>query len=267
MSAPQAVAQIPAIDSLAAPAGWRTIDFISDLHLAEDTPRGFEAWARYLRGTSADAVFMLGDWLELWVGDDARDGAFEQRCIALLTEVSSRRALAFMAGNRDFLIGDEMLQACRMRRLHDPTVLEAFGQRYLLTHGDALCLSDTDYQRFRAQVRSEAFIAQFLARPLAERRVIARGVRDGSEQRKATEARGVWADVDIPEALRWLAAADAPVMIHGHTHRPASQTIGPGIVRHVLSDWDLDTASTLRADVLRLTAEGVHRLSPEQAAA
>jgi UDP-2,3-diacylglucosamine hydrolase len=257
---------VPTAQAFDVPADWRAIDLISDLHLAVDTPKAFEAWASFMRSTPADAVFMLGDWLELWVGDDARHGEFEQRCMDVLLEVTQHRVVGFMAGNRDFLIGDEMLQACGMRRLPDPTLLDAFGQRYLLTHGDALCLGDVDYQRFRSQVRNERFIQSFLARPIEERRAVARSVRDGSQQRKAIEASGVWADVDLPEALKWLEVAGALTMIHGHTHRPATQAIDATHTRNVLSDWDFDQATPGRADVLRLSAAGVTRLSPAQAA-
>src|SRR4051794_8771521 len=88
-----------------APAAWRAIDFISDLHLADDTPRGFEAWSAYMLGTSADAVFMLGDLFEVWVGDDARHDGFEARCADVLMRAAAQRHVAFMAGNRDFMVG------------------------------------------------------------------------------------------------------------------------------------------------------------------
>jgi UDP-2,3-diacylglucosamine hydrolase len=140
-------------------------------------------------------------------------------------------------------------------------VLAAFGRRLLLTHGDALCLSDTDYQRFRAEVRSGAWREDFLARPLGEREAVARHLRDASEQRKREAAQGHWHDVDVPAALHWLRAAGAEALIHGHTHRPQSAPLGPGPMRHVLSDWDLDDAPPPgRAEVLRLSARGLERL-------
>ena len=86
----------PLAHELVAPAGWRTIDFISDLHLADDTPRGFDAWERYLLGTPADAVLILGDLFEVWVGDDARDEGFEARCAAVLKRASAQRYVGFM---------------------------------------------------------------------------------------------------------------------------------------------------------------------------
>ena len=258
-------AALPAIHSMTAPAAWRAIDFISDLHLAGDMPRTFAAWAGYMEGTPADAVFILGDLFEVWAGDDARDGAFEKRCIEVLSDAARRRTVGFMVGNRDFLVGQSMLDASGLLALPDPTLLLAFDERVLLTHGDALCLSDVAYQQFRSQVRSAAWQAGFLARPLDDRRALARRLRDGSEQRKRQMAAHDWPDVDAAAALRWMEAAHAPILIHGHTHRPASAPIAPGRMRHVLSDWDLEQ-SPGRAEVLRWSAAGLHRLSPATAA-
>jgi UDP-2,3-diacylglucosamine hydrolase len=137
----------PAMAEFVAPPAWTCIDFVSDLHLAADMPQTFEAFAAYLRSTSADAVFILGDLFDAWVGDDARHEGFEAQCTALLAAAAQRRPLAFMVGNRDFLAGAAWVQACGMTALADPTLLVACGQRLLLTHGDALCLADMEYQR------------------------------------------------------------------------------------------------------------------------
>lgn len=250
---------------LHADAHWQRIDFISDLHLSADTPRTYEAWASYLRGTPADAVFMLGDLFEVWVGDDARFEGFEADCARVLREASAKRRLAFLVGNRDFLVGDALLADSGVTALSDPTLLIAFGQRVLLTHGDALCLADTEYQKFRAMVRNPAWQRQFLSQPLDARREYARQVRQQSEARKQLQASPEeWADVDAAEALRWLRAASSTTMVHGHTHRPASQSLGEGCERHVLSDWELDHMPH-RAEVLRLTRNGFERLPLAQA--
>jgi UDP-2,3-diacylglucosamine hydrolase len=238
------------VEVRAAP-GWRCIDFISDLHLGADTP--------------ADAVFILGDLFEVWVGDDARFDGFEARCAGVLTEAAQQRHIGFMVGNRDFLVGAEMLRACGVSALPDPCLLTAFGQRALLSHGDALCLADTDYQAFRTMVRSPQWQADFLAQPLQARRRFARDVRNQSEMRKkGLPSPADWADIDIPTATRWLQAAHAPTLIHGHTHRPATAPLGAGCERHVLSDWDLDQPPC-RAEVLRLAATGFSRLTLQQA--
>jgi UDP-2,3-diacylglucosamine hydrolase len=258
---------LPPARVLEAAPQWRAIDFISDLHLASDTPRTFEAFTEFLRCTAADAVLILGDLFEVWVGDDARDEAFEHRCVESIAETSKRIAVGFMAGNRDFLVGPTMLAACGAFELHDPTLLAAFGMRVLLTHGDALCLADTAYQAFRAEVRGVAWRRDFLARPLAERRTLARAFRDASEQRRRAAPMGEWADLDLGAARRSLGDARSLLLVHGHTHQPASEAIGAGCTRYVLSDWDLDHASPVRAEVLRFSAAGLERLSPAQACA
>jgi len=255
---------VPALHHWRAPEHWRAIDFLSDLHLAENTPRTFAAFAAHLRGTDADAVVILGDLFEVWVGDDARQFGFEADCAQVLADATSRRVVAFMAGNRDFLVGAQMLDACGVMHLPDPTLLDAFGEQVLLTHGDALCLSDTPYQQFRALVRSAEWQRDFLARSLPERRRIARGYREESQQNKMRK--GTWVDLDKPAALGWLAAAGSTRMIHGHTHMPADETIAPGITRHVLSDWDLDhPGAAPRAEVLRWQASGFARIAPARA--
>ncbi|HET6598540.1 MAG TPA: UDP-2,3-diacylglucosamine diphosphatase, partial [Burkholderiaceae bacterium] len=126
---------------------------------------------------------------------------------------------------------------------------------------------DTAYQAFRAQVRGSSWQSDFLARPLDERRGIARHMREQSEQRKRTQAVEAWVDVDAPSALHWMRAASTPTLIHGHTHRPGSEALAPGLVRHVLSDWELDHGPAPRAEVLRLQQSGFTRITPTAALA
>ncbi len=262
---PGSASSAPAAASLEAPAAWRAIDFISDLHLDASTPCSFDAFAAHLLHTDADGVFILGDLFEVWVGDDARGGAFEQRCIAVMAHASRQRKLFFMAGNRDFLVGEQMLADCGAALLADPTLLLAWGQRVLLSHGDALCLDDADYQRFRVQVRSTRWQADFLALPLAERAAQAAAMRAASQARqRGLPDPALWADVDTAAALQWLAAADASDLVHGHTHRPGTHPLAAGRARHVLSDWDLD-GDRPRADVLRLKPTGLTRMAPTTA--
>nr|WP_315233691.1 UDP-2,3-diacylglucosamine diphosphatase [uncultured Albidiferax sp.] len=251
---------VPPVAELIAPSHWRTVDCISDLHLVASEPATFAAWQRYMAETSADAVCILGDLFEVWVGDDAvaaDPGGFDAACMEVLRAAAGQRPVYFMHGNRDFLVGRAGLAACGVALLDDPTVLQFAGQRWLLSHGDALCLDDTDYLQFRALVRSPQWQAEFLAKPLAERQQIARGIRSQSEQRKRSGA--IYADVDTAAARDWLQAAQAPVLIHGHTHRPARHDLGDGLQRWVLSDWDL-AATPPRGEALRLSAAGVQRL-------
>jgi UDP-2,3-diacylglucosamine hydrolase len=244
---------------LEAGAQWRCVDLLSDLHLHPHDPDTFAVWRRHLQSTAADAVFLLGDVFEAWVGDDAIDTpGFAADCAQVLREASAQRPLFFLHGNRDFLVGEALAHACGFALMADPTVLTLGTQRWLLTHGDALCLSDTDYLAFRAQVRTPEWQSAFLRRPLAEREALARQMREASEVHHRTA--GYVSDVDPEMACEWLDSAGAPVMIHGHTHRPGQHDLGQGRLRIVLSDWDA-RATPPRLQVLRLTASGeVQRL-------
>jgi UDP-2,3-diacylglucosamine hydrolase len=253
-----------ATPTFVAPGSWRAIDFISDLHLAENTPAVFAAWAAHLRHTRADAVFILGDLFALWIGDDVAERGFEARCIDVLREAASRRTIGFMAGNRDFLVGDALLEASGVMRLADPTLISAFGSGVLVSHGDALCLADVGYQRYRAVVRHPAVQRAFLALPLAWRRGIGRAARRESDKLRPPPSRQA-IDLDAAATLGWLRSASVETMVHGHTHAPASHELAPGVVRHVLSDWDLGTAAPPRAEVLRWNASGFARIAPETA--
>lgn len=252
-------AGLPAMGALQAGLAWRCIDLLSDVHLHADMPRTFDAWRAHLLATPADAVLILGDLFEVWVGDDSAGAGFAAGCVAVLRAASARRALYFLPGNRDFLVGDALLSATGMQRLADPTVLQAFGQRWLLTHGDALCLADTAYQQFRQQVRGPAWQQTFLAQPLAVRDQQARAMRDASAAHQADLGADRWSDVDDAAAAQWLAAAGCGAMVHGHTHRPGAHALPGGGIRHVLGDWDFDHGAP-RAKTLRLTAAGLQVL-------
>ncbi|AOF85505.1 UDP-2,3-diacylglucosamine diphosphatase [Hydrogenophaga sp. RAC07] len=258
------------LDQLRAPAHWQAVEFISDLHLQPGEPLTFDVWRAFLhRPTSerADALFILGDLFEVWVGDDvlessaSTDQTFWRACAEALKHFSGHTPVYFMAGNRDFLLGTEGLKACGMQGLSDPTTFDFLGQHWLLSHGDALCLADTDYMRFRQQVRQPAWQHDFLARPLSERTGIARGLREQSEARKRSTASdpSLWADVDAEAARDALRTAGAHTLIHGHTHRPGVHALGDDLQRVVLSDWDA-AAEPPRAEVLRLDAQGLRRI-------
>lgn len=277
---PTATAISDRFAELCAPAQWQAVDFISDLHLQPSDSATFNCWRGYLQlppAERADALFILGDLFEVWIGDDVLapaspeasddpDTRFWRDCARLLHAYGQDTPVYFMAGNRDFLLGPAGCSICGMTGLPDPTVLTFHEQRWLLSHGDALCLEDADYQRFRAEVRHPSWQRSFLARPLAERAALARDLRCQSEARKAAQAGdpSLWADVDAAAARDWLMQARAHTLIHGHTHRPAQHTLGtaPGddLQRVVLSDWDV-SARPPRAEVLRLDARGLRRSS------
>lgn len=240
---------------LVAPASWRTLEFISDVHLQAEDPATAQAWAACLAASRADALFILGDLFEVWVGDDALEAPspFIADCLSALRGFSARGALFLMHGNRDFLMGGALMQACGAQLLPDPTVLVLGQERVLLSHGDALCLDDAQYQQFRQQVRHSPWQQAFLTRPLAERQDLARQLRTQSQAQQAQrhrEGHG-YAEVDGPAALALLHAHQAQLLIHGHTHRPGRHALAPSHVREVLSDWDAQ-AQPPRAQVLRL---------------
>jgi UDP-2,3-diacylglucosamine hydrolase len=249
------------VAELQARPNWQQIDFLSDLHLSPATPATLAALQRHLNSTSAQAVFLLGDIFEVWIGDDARRQPFELACVAMLRAASERLQLHFMVGNRDFLLGAEMLKDCGMQGLSDPTVLHAFDKHWLLTHGDALCLADTSYQAFRKQVRSAAWQNEFLARPIEQRHALARQMRDASQAAQANPMGDTEAvDLDASACVQWLRDSGCHTMIHGHTHRPAVHPLAAGLERQVLSDWDFDSLPC-RGDLLRLSAAGLQRIS------
>jgi len=256
MSTPPLLPQpVPCVQ---APPNWQRVDFISDLHLDASEPATFDAWALHMAHTPADALFILGDLFEVWVGDDTQD-PFALQCLAVLKATAQRVPVFFMCGNRDFLVGTALFRATGIQALSDPTVLELGGAtgatttRILLSHGDALCLDDHDYLAFRAQVRQPEWQAAFLAKPLAERQAYARSVRAASEARKQSLTHqpnfAGYADVDSQAAVAWLHAAESQVLLHGHTHKPAVHNLGQGLSRWVLSDWHAD-AKPPRLEVL-----------------
>jgi UDP-2,3-diacylglucosamine hydrolase len=252
---------LPRFAELTAPPAWQSVEFISDLHLQADEPQTFDAWRRYMATSRADALFILGDLFEVWVGDEVIDEpGFAADCAAVMQAASQRMPIFVMHGNRDFLMGDGLMRTCGATLLDDPTVLTFGGARWLLTHGDALCISDTNYMRFRAQVRETAYQHAFLAKPLEERLAIGRAMRAESEALKGGGARPDYGTVDDELAARWLEAADARTMIHGHTHRPREHDMGRGLTRIVLADWE-PTATPARCEVLRVDVWGAQRVS------
>ncbi len=215
--------------------------FLSDVHLDAADTSTFRAWAAYLLHLQADALFILGDLFEVWVGDDILNdpqAAFERDCLSRIHAVSQRMPVYWMAGNRDFLLGSAACEVSGMQALNDPCVLHTSESTCLLSHGDALCLEDTDYQLFRAKVRSSEWQNAFLAKPLQERIQEARAIRAHSEARKTTNP--IWVDVDAAAAVGWLTDHKASLLLHGHTHRAAVHQLGNGLERQVLSDWHAD---------------------------
>nr|WP_246100667.1 UDP-2,3-diacylglucosamine diphosphatase [Tepidimonas alkaliphilus] len=264
--APSPAPEAPAV--LALPKDVRRVDVVADLHLHAADAATAGAFLRHLTQAPFDALLILGDLFEVWVGDDllddpGADGALARQVAAALHAVARTRPVALLHGNRDFLLGTRFAAASGATMLSDPARLDWSGWRWLLSHGDAWCLDDTDYQRFRAEVREAAWQRAFLALPLQERLAQARALRARSQahQARRLQAGLPWADVDEAVAAQARRAADADGVIHGHTHRPAAHCMADGAPRLVLSDWDAH-AQPPRLQVLSLLPQGAWRTGP-----
>lgn len=232
--------------------------FISDLHLQESHPQTAEAFFRFLaeHASHAEALYLLGDIFEYWAGDDDLDTPFHQRIVSALRALADAGvAVYWMAGNRDFLVGQDFARAAGLTLLADPHVVRVKGQAIALAHGDAQCTGDLNYMAFRAQVREPGWQQQFLGMPLAQRKAIIAGLREGSRQAQGEKTCEIM-DVtgDAVNALHEATQAD--VIIHGHTHRPAlHQDPATGRRRYVLPDWELD-AEPARGGWIAIDADG-----------
>lgn len=226
--------------------------FISDLHLSHGHPRSAELFLRFAAGIApkAEALYILGDLFEYWAGDDDLDDPFHRRICDTLRELNSQGTRIYiMHGNRDFLMAKELGSACAATLLDDPTQLDLYGTPTLLTHGDALCTDDADYQRFRDLVRNNDWQTQFLAQPLAQRKSQIEQLRLQSENEKQLKAMNIM-DVNNDAVNELLRRHRYPRLIHGHTHRPAKHLHhldGHSCERWVLGDWDKE-ANALRCD-------------------
>ena len=233
--------------------------FVSDLHLQAEMPATATAFLRFLKqhAMQAERLYLLGDIFEYWAGDDDLTSPFPQQIVQALRKVSDAGvALFWISGNRDFLVSNAFAAATGATLLADPHVFDYTTRRYLITHGDALCTDDIAYQQFRAQVRQPEWQAAFLARPLEERKAIIATMRTQSQQHQQEQMMQSELIMDVnPEAVAELfSISQAHVMIHGHTHRPATHQHG-STVRYVLSDWDQDS-NKLRGDWLALMTNG-----------
>lgn len=216
--------------------------FISDLHLTPAAPRPVFLFARFMRefAPRAEALYILGDFFDSWVGDDALEDAFCADIAGMLRQLAQQGvALYFMPGNRDFLAGERLARATGWSRLPDPARIDIYGRQTLISHGDQYCTDDVEYQRFRAMVRDAGWQSAFLAKPLDERRRIAQDIRARSDQEKSAKGMEI-TDVCVTAIQAAFVQAGAHFMIHGHTHRPAMHhhTIdGQAHERWVLPDW------------------------------
>jgi UDP-2,3-diacylglucosamine hydrolase len=216
--------------------------FISDLHLTEERPEANERFIDFLEGKAraADALYILGDFFEYWIGDDDLEDPFNAVLAGLLRHVSAGGVpIYLMHGNRDFLLGERFCAATGAQLIADPSVHEIQGVRTLLAHGDTLCTDDVDYQNWRRTARSEAWQREFLAKPRAERRSMILGLREKSKavvQAKPAEIM----DVNAAAVAQAMRGHSVTRLVHGHTHRPGRHVLtleGRSAERWVLPDW------------------------------
>lgn len=234
--------------------------FISDLHLSAERPQTTRLLLDFLSDTArgAQGLYVLGDLFEYWAGDDDLDAPLHRDIGAAFCALADAGTpVFFMHGNRDFLLGERYARTAGLTLLPDPWPVDLYGRRALLTHGDTLCTDDVEYQAFRRQVRDAGWQRTFLDLPLAERRAQIEALRMRSEQEKSYKAAAIM-DVNPLAVKEMLRSHDyPPLLIHGHTHRPAAHDIeddGHRSTRWVLGDWHE------RGDYLCCDASGCVRL-------
>lgn len=215
--------------------------FISDLHLCNERPAITRAFFDFMRGKaqSCEALYILGDFFEVWIGDDDDDAYAQSISDELRAFTDSGKALFIMVGNRDFLMGQDFARQCGATLLADPTTIDLYGTPTLLLHGDSLCTRDLEYMAFRKLARSSQWQADLLSKPLAERRAIALQLRQKSKSMSSMKAEDIM-DVTESEVTRIMLEHGATRMIHGHTHRPAVHDMVVAektAQRMVLGDW------------------------------
>ncbi|PIT13953.1 UDP-2,3-diacylglucosamine diphosphatase [Snodgrassella alvi] len=237
-----------------------TTIFISDLHLSEHTPRLNELFQHCLHEwkDNIDALYILGDFFDVWIGDDD-DSDFIRRIKTELKTFTTSTPVYFIHGNRDFLLGEKFAAESGIKLLTAPQQINLYNHNYIIMHGDELCTDDVAYQQFRAQSRNPLWQMAVLNKPIAERRLLAGQIRQMSETRKNNEGKSEISDVTesaIHNLMASHAQATLPTLIHGHTHRPAvheSKLNNQPFKRYVIQDWSENYGGYLAVD-----AEGVH---------
>jgi UDP-2,3-diacylglucosamine hydrolase len=215
--------------------------FISDLHLEDSQQHRTELLLAFLRGPAleADALYILGDLFEFWIGDDAPAAAASSVAEVCADLAGSGVPCYFMHGNRDFLLGEDYAALAGFRLLPESCVVDLYGTATLLLHGDTLCTDDVEYQAFRRQARDPLWQARVLALPIEERLQLARNARDASMAHTGSSAAEIM-DVNAEAVADALRRNGVRRMIHGHTHRPAFHRFeldGSPAERIVLADW------------------------------
>jgi UDP-2,3-diacylglucosamine hydrolase len=215
--------------------------FISDLHLDPERPAVTELFLGFLatRARKADAVYILGDLFEAWIGDDDASPLNLEVIQGIRACADAGTPVFVMHGNRDFLLGERFAMQSRCTLLADPERIDLYGTPTLLMHGDLLCTDDTEYLAFRKMVRDSGWQSELLAKPLAVRREMAAEMRRRSREKTAGKPESIM-DVNPAAVLDAMTRHAVVQLIHGHTHRPgvhSLQIAGQPARRYVLGDW------------------------------
>ena len=216
--------------------------FISDLHLLPERADTLELFIKFTReiAAQADCLYILGDFLELWWGDDEPAPGY-QKMFDRLSELATndKTDIYLMHGNRDFMIGNKLAQRCHFKIIDDPYKITLQNRGALLMHGDTLCTDDIEYQKFRLVARNPAWQQQLLSKSLEERYQIAQSIRDNSKQSTSEKDEAIM-DVNQDETDNVFIKNEIDLIIHGHTHRPMihhKEVNGRNTTRVVLGDW------------------------------
>lgn len=235
--------------------------FISDLHLAAERPKVTAIFLRFAgqRARQAEALYVLGDLFDAWIGDDD-DGPLAVAVRQALRAVTAAGVpVFFQGGNRDFLVGERFAEETGVRLLPDFAVVDLYGTPTLLTHGDLLCTDDLDYQQARVMLRNPAFVADFLAKPLPARAALAAEYRRRSGEATSLKAEDIM-DVNADTVSQVIRTHGVRRLIHGHTHRPAIHAVtvdGAPAERIVLAEWHDEAGRCVCVSAAGVTVESV----------
>ncbi len=213
--------------------------FIADLHLQDECPELTRAFLHFVdqKVMGADALYILGDLFEAWIGNDD-DSETNAQVVKSLKQLSDSGVDVYLQqGNRDFLIDQGFAQRCGATLLSETCLITPYQQSLLIMHGDQLCLDDTEYQEFKTLTRSTEWRNDFLSKPLTERQAIAAHLRQQSKQSGQQKSQAIM-DVSPAEVKNVMARHEVDILIHGHTHRPDIHTLSGNKYRIVLGDWD-----------------------------
>ncbi|MDM8560249.1 UDP-2,3-diacylglucosamine diphosphatase [Candidatus Parabeggiatoa sp. HSG14] len=224
--------------------------FIADLHLDPKRPTPMALCLKFLAdyARQSEALYILGDLFEVWVGDDDDNPTYQKILAALHDLTTSGIPVYVMCGNRDFLLGEDFAKVTGCQVIPDSYLIDLYGVSTLLMHGDSLCTLDVEYQAFRQQVRNRKWQEQFLAQPLTQRHILAQQARTQSQAKTTTTLEAIM-DVTSDAVISVLETHGVYHLIHGHTHRPFVHHLkvnGKNAIRRVVGDWRDDKAIILK---------------------